>query len=125
MYASRYWNSIASPSKVQNFVECNLSDSIKRNLSDDFRDHVESDWEVLWVVSVWRFWRWRNFMASSIDFKKHLNPKSLIFKFPHELKWNEDPNLHDSRDDEGERTKAHWQKLPTSWVKMNSDVGSF
>jgi len=87
--------------------------NLKRELGID----GSTNWSLIWGVSIWSLWKWRNQFIFDNDFLKPIDPLLVIMRNWKSLMQIQD----DSLTNEGTSISPHWQPPPTDWVKLNVD----
>ena len=119
LYAKQVWLNLLSAGYISNFFSYSLLDWISFNVREDCGLHGRQHWHLIWGVTCWFLWNWRNKDFFYDNFDRPSNPTSIILN-----RWKEFCGETDRETDMGVRsatTSAKWTPPPLNWTKLNVD----
>ncbi|KAK4258521.1 hypothetical protein QN277_004963 [Acacia crassicarpa] len=121
IYAKRLWLKLIPRRYVHQFFSSQMEDWLSMNFTGKFCTDLGNDWALIFGVSIWKLWSWRNAAIFDSSFSKPRDPHSVI--------------LHSWRRYTGFRISPTscflsstipdvvqcWQPPHEGWVKLNVD----
>ncbi|XP_028767839.1 uncharacterized protein LOC114725488 [Neltuma alba] len=117
-YASGLWKHLVHPKYHSAFFATHLRDWFALNLKRDLGNISNGNWNLLWGVSIWKLWLWRNNSIFNDNFIKPSNPTAVIMQTWRHFVQIQEMNLalNQSRGQ-----VPAWQPPPIGWFKLNVD----
>ncbi|KAK4284609.1 hypothetical protein QN277_001415 [Acacia crassicarpa] len=120
-YARKLWLKLIKPSCYARFFSCSLEDWLLLNLKDKGVIGDSSYWCIVFGVSIWLLWGWRNSTIFEDRFVRPVNPAEKVLHCWRSFALAPNEGYVGQSSSVASEMQGVWMKPPSDWMKLNVD----